>query len=255
MHPLILTLLLTLALPRAASAQAPDAALDALVAAYPRVLARHDGRSIVFRDGTTMPAHDGVDKSHAQRLQRASILDQFHDTYPRGQLTAPPLTDPGRYRNEAFFSRMYGDCRKGGVRPQLVAVRWLPKTWGKPVYVTRVNGVADALRAVSAEIDALPAAIRRAAWPAAGVFSCRAVADTGRLSMHSYAAAIDLNTAVSDYWLWRGSKDGMRPYRNRIPQEIVDIFERHGFIWGGKWRHYDTMHFEYRPELLGMRRR
>ena len=27
-------------------------------------------------------------------------------------------------------------------------------------------------------------------------------------------------------------------------------FETHGFIWGGKWYHYDTMHFEYRPELL-----
>jgi hypothetical protein len=35
-----------------------------------------------------------------------------------------------------------------------------------------------------------------------------------------------------------------------MPHEIVDIFERHGFIWGGKWYHYDTMHFEYRPELL-----
>jgi D-alanyl-D-alanine carboxypeptidase-like protein len=33
-----------------------------------------------------------------------------------------------------------------------------------------------------------------------------------------------------------------------MPRDIVDIFERHGFIWGGKW--YDTMHFEYRPELL-----
>ena len=32
--------------------------------------------------------------------------------------------------------------------------------------------------------------------------------------------------------------------------KIVEIFERHGFIWGGKWYHYDTMHFEYRPELL-----
>jgi hypothetical protein len=30
----------------------------------------------------------------------------------------------------------------------------------------------------------------------------------------------------------------------------VEVFERHGFIWGGKWNHYDTMHFEYRPELL-----
>ena len=24
----------------------------------------------------------------------------------------------------------------------------------------------------------------------------------------------------------------------------------HGFIWGGKWYHYDTMHFEFRPELV-----
>jgi peptidoglycan L-alanyl-D-glutamate endopeptidase CwlK len=30
----------------------------------------------------------------------------------------------------------------------------------------------------------------------------------------------------------------------------VTIFENHGFIWGGKWYHFDTMHFEYRPELL-----
>jgi hypothetical protein len=37
---------------------------------------------------------------------------------------------------------------------------------------------------------------------------------------------------------------------NRIPWEIVEVFEKHGFISGGKWYHYDTMHFEYRPELL-----
>lgn len=45
------------------------------------------------------------------------------------------------------------------------------------------------------------------------------------------------------------------PYRNRMPQQIIDIFERHSFIWGGKWYHYDTTHFEYRAELLGMRGR
>jgi hypothetical protein len=69
--------------------------------------------------------------------------------------------------------------------------------------------------------------------------------------MHAFAAAIDLNIDYSDYWLWhRPAADGSIAYRNRMPQEIVDIFERHGFIWGGKWYHYDTMHFEYRPELL-----
>ena len=34
------------------------------------------------------------------------------------------------------------------------------------------------------------------------------------------------------------------------PREIVAAFEAQGFIWGGKWYHYDIMHFEYRPELL-----
>jgi hypothetical protein len=43
---------------------------------------------------------------------------------------------------------------------------------------------------------------------------------------------------------------GKGGYRNRMPMEIVEIFEKHGFIWGGKWGHFDTMHFEYRPELL-----
>ena len=61
----------------------------------------------------------------------------------------------------------------------------------------------------------------------------------GRSNRHKYAFA--------DYWLWK-PKDA--PYRNRVPFEIVQIFERHGLIWGGKWAHFDTMHFEYRPELL-----
>jgi hypothetical protein len=204
-----------------------------------------------------MPASDGrSNKTFEQLLNHASILDQFRLRYPRGKLTRPPAVndDPGRFRNEAFFIKMYGDCRKGEVRRHLTEIRWLPRTWGRRIYVTRVNGVARRLRAISAEIDALPPHIKRAAFPIAGTWSCRTVADTNRLSMHSYAAAIDLNTAVSDYWLWRKTADPI-PYRNRMPQQIVDIFERHGFIWGGKWYHYDTMHFEYRPELLGMRGR
>ena len=39
-------------------------------------------------------------------------------------------------------------------------------------------------------------------------------------------------------------------YRNRIPWEIVEVFEKHGFVWDGKWYHFDTMHFEYRPEII-----
>ena len=39
-------------------------------------------------------------------------------------------------------------------------------------------------------------------------------------------------------------------YENKMPHDIVKVFEKHGFIWGGRWYHYDTMHFEFRPEIL-----
>nr|WP_287226451.1 M15 family metallopeptidase [Mesorhizobium sp.] len=37
---------------------------------------------------------------------------------------------------------------------------------------------------------------------------------------------------------------------NNIPLPIVEVFEKNGFIWGGRWYYYDTTHFEYRSELL-----
>ncbi|MCA1755657.1 MAG: M15 family metallopeptidase [Spirochaeta sp.] len=31
---------------------------------------------------------------------------------------------------------------------------------------------------------------------------------------------------------------------------MLEVFERHGFVWGGKWLSFDPIHFEYRPEVL-----
>jgi hypothetical protein len=227
-------------------------ALDRLVAAYPSALAGHDDKALHWRDGTVMPLSDGAeDKTLPELLRHASIIDQFRISYPAGPLPKPPDVDadPGRFRNAAFFAKMYGECRKGEVSTHLVSLPWLPKSFGKPIVITSLNGVDRQLRAVSAEIDALPDQIKRAAYPIAGTYNCRAVADTGQPSPHSYGIAIDLNTAISDYWYW-SARNGPIVYRNRMPAEIVAIFEKHGFIWGGKWYHFDTMHFEYRPELL-----
>ncbi len=227
-------------------------ALDNLVAAYPQALVGHDGKMLRWRDGTLMPVSDGArSKTFSELLRHASIIDQFRIPYPRGPLEKPPAVDadPGRFRNTAFFTKMYGDCQKGEVAPRLVSLAWLPAAWGQSIRVTSVNGVDEHLRAVAAEIDALPAKIKRAAYPIAGTYNCRAVADTGQPSPHGWGIAIDLNTAFSDYWYWQPHNGSIR-YRNRLPEEIVSIFEKHGFIWGGKWYHLDTMHFEFRPELL-----
>jgi D-alanyl-D-alanine carboxypeptidase-like protein len=237
----------------ATSARANDV-LDSLVAAYPATLAGHDVGSVTFRNGVRLDAGALHEKAPLEwLLSHASIRDQFLLSYPRSALTSPPADnfDPGRYRNRAFFNAMYGNCGKGEVEDHLVSVVWLPQSWGKAVRVTRVNGVAMQLRAVSDEIEKLPLAIRRAAWPIEGDYDCRNVADDGQPSMHAYGAAVDLNLHWSGYWLWdEGQNARVIRYRNRMPQDIVDAFERHGFIWGGKWYHYDTMHFEYRPELL-----
>jgi len=239
----------------AAKAETTAERLDRLVRAYPQFLARHDGDHVIWRDGTSMPVSDGIEnKPFEDLLRKATILDQLSLNYPPGKSIPPELNvDPGRFRNDAFFKKMYGDCNAGDVTKNLVTVIWLPRSWGKSIQVTRINGVADRLREISAEIDELEPAIKAAAYPIAGVYSCRPVADTGKMSVHGYAAAIDLNLKYSDYWLWAGKSKAI-PYKNRMPQQIVDIFERHGFIWGGKWYHYDTMHFEYRPELLSEKR-
>ncbi len=63
---------------------------------------------------------------------------------------------------------------------------------------------------------------------------------------HRYGIALDLEKKVSTSRL----PDPENRYRNEVPQKIVEIFEKHGFVWGGRWYHYDTGHFEYRPEMF-----
>lgn len=223
-----------------------------LVGAYPDELAGFDGTNLIWRDGTRMPVDDGAHvKSFEEQLRQGSILDQLRLPYAEGAPLLPPQDDPGRVRNRAFFDKMYGDCKLGGVAPKLVSVVWLPNTWGHVIRITSVNGVNRHLEAISRELDELPAEDKKYLYPPGGTYNCRNVADTGGTSMHAWGAAIDINTRFSDYWLWRERAGDAPVYVNRIPAEIVAIFERHGFIWGGRWEHFDTMHFEYRPEFLG----
>jgi len=226
-----------------------------LLAGYPDRLDRIDGNELVWRDGTRMRLDDGKGtKAFQQWLNDPDIEDTLAVPYPTGDLTTPPAkdVDPGRARNTAFFNKVYGDCRKGEVEKNLTTIVWLPKKAGQRLRVNKVNGVAEALQAVSRELDALPARFDKYLFPSAGTYNCRVIAGTNRVSAHGHAIAIDVAVKHTDYWRWsKPGKDGAYAYKNKIPMEIVRIFEKHGFIWGGKWHHYDTMHFEYRPELVG----
>ena len=226
-----------------------------LVSTYPDFLTGHDDNNLIWRDGAKMGFDDGAEKTFQERLERADVEDQFTIPYPLGEMLSDPEVDfdPGRIRNTAFLTKMYGDCRRRGeVDKKLVDVIWLPKHGAKKIRATPVNKVAEKMQLVSNELDALPEEMQKYLRPIAGTYNCRDVANTSRSSAHAFGIAIDLNSAFGDYWEWSGRRRSaeMPPYRNRIPNEIVAVFEKHGFIWGGKWFHFDTAHFEYRPELL-----
>jgi hypothetical protein len=87
----------------------------------------------------------------------------------------------------------------------------------------------------------------------------RNIAESQSRSYHSYGVAIDILprslAGKQTYWLWSADwrEDWWNvPYNERYhpPAAVVSAFEVHGFVWGGKWFLYDTMHFEYRPEVM-----
>jgi len=226
--------------------------IDNLITAYPDFLKGRDTDHLIWNDGERMRIDDGKSKSFKQLLDQPDIQDQFTWPYPTGHSSyAPPgfNVDPGRVRYEPLFKKMYGTTR-AAVKKHLVRIKWMPKTSNKSVLITSVNGVDKKLSAISRELDALPKKLKKYADNIVGTYNWRTISGTKRLSAHSFGIAIDLNVGYAHYWKWDLKSKGKISYNNRIPREIVEIFERHGFIWGGKWYHYDTMHFEYRPELL-----
>jgi hypothetical protein len=193
-------------------------------------------------DGTRVPFDDGKAKTFAERLAAPDIEDMFAIPYRPGPIRPVSVEDedPGRVRVEGIFAATYGP------RPAALQIR--VRFLGLPVRVHR--RVAPALARVAGRLararrqdPSLAPFLARLS----GSFVDRKIAGTTRTSAHAFGIAIDLDAAQSDYWRWRRQPQ----WRNRIPQAIVDAFEAEGFIWGGRWYHYDTMHFEYRPELFG----
>ena len=214
----------------------PPAPLACLVRYYDAT-ARHDdgGWSLALADGTTVPYADAK--------------EVYELVYPTGPIR--PITevdfDPGRVRIDPLMVATYGKSAKD-VQASLVAVR----LGGKFFMVHRK--IEGPLRRVAARIDAAmrrdPSLARFFESPG-GTFNWRRIAGTDMLSMHSWAIAIDLDIKRANYWHNETTNESARlHWKNSYPQAIVDAFESEGFVWGGRWYHFDTMHFEYRPELL-----
>lgn len=222
----------------------------ALLRAYPDMIVGYEDNMLTMADGTKITYDDGREKDFDTMLDQSDPEDMFFVAY-RSDSIPEYLADAGRSRCEQLFKSMYGNSQ-GAVSSRLVNVDW----FGEKVRFTGVNGAADSLRAVARELANYPEL--KPYLASSGTFYWRQVRGANRLSAHSYGIAIDVGVPLSDYWLWKnpGAKETSHiNYVNRMPRQLVEVFERHGFVWGGAWYHFDTMHFEFRPEILAYARR
>jgi hypothetical protein len=227
------------------------AAKAALLKAYPGLFTI-SGDVLTWNDGTKMIWDDGRQRTPAQLDESPDIEDMFHYLYPpasAGPLTPPVDFDPGRIRYKPFFKKLYGASAQA-VSRHLVSVKWLPKFGRATLRVASSFGIGQRLAKISEGLQAMSPDLKSFGFKPGGGFNWRLVAGTNHLSMHAFGAAVDINVRYADYWRLHPSASGRVPFKNRIPMAIVALFEKYGFIWGGRWYHYDTMHFEYRPELL-----
>ncbi len=191
--------------------------------------------------GADLPWDDERDKTLDQALEDPDLQDMLARPYPTGPIQA--ITDedhdPGRVRVDALFGATYD-------KRELAPISFL----GHRLRVHRRAHAAFA-RVEESLRQAMRQDPRLRPWVArfSGTFVERKIAGTERASSHSYGISIDLDAARTNYWRWQRPLAPLK-WRNTVPQALVDAFERAGFIWGGRWYHYDTMHFEYRPELF-----
>ncbi len=228
-----------------------------LIKAYPQDICGFEGNELVFCDGTRLlyvvkPGVPEEPQGIRETDSLADLEDQMSQVYPKGPLRGAVRGNPGRLRYEPFFQKLYGSDSQA-VSAQAVSLRWPDPQGEQVIQVSGRQGIPDKLTRIAQKLLSMDPTLIRYFKPIGGSMIWRMIQGTSRLSMHSFGIAVDLRQLYADYWRWDFDKRGklsstMPP--NRIPEAIVLAFEEEGFIWGGKWQRYDTMHFEYRPELF-----
>lgn len=191
-----------------------------------------DGRRVVYADASP-PVRDADGA-----LREATVQQSMAELYPLGAPdTLTPQGNAGRDRSTALLKTLYGDSAK--------KLRRATVRLGKETVILSETAAAAFARVV-VELEPLAGnpLLARFIFPLGGGLHWRTIANSNRLSSHSFGIAVDLNPDAGPYWRLTPRGDTL------YPQKIVEIFERNGFIWGGRWEHFDLMHFEYRPEII-----
>ncbi|MCY6960017.1 M15 family metallopeptidase [Clostridium brassicae] len=224
-----------------------------LMMAYPEyikdVRVENDKIYLVMNSGNKVIYDDKREKKFDEKVNNPDIQDMMEQLYPLSDINNLMDSDynPGRVRIYPLLKEVYGSS-KSSVEKNLVNVR----AGNKQCLFNKNNNAANSLKKVMEEINSLSKAqgnIYSIVFPVNGTFNYRVIAGTNRLSPHSFGTAIDLKSDKRDYWKWASREQGQKRLES-YPREVVEIFEKNNFIWGGKWGKFDILHFEYRPELI-----
>lgn len=225
-----------------------------LMLSYPQHIVDVEKKSddevyIIMKSGKKIIYDDKKEKNHEVKLTNPDLQDMLEQDYPLEKNTEimDKNFDPGRARHYELLSEVYGNS-KGAIGKNLATLKY-----GYTNY--QFNKQNDANASLEAALkELMPLAKSRSdigsiLYPASGTFNYRVISGTGRLSPHSYGIAIDLKSDKRDYWKWSSEKAGKERLSD-YPKELVEAFEKNNFVWGGKWGHFDILHFEYRPEII-----
>ncbi|EJO5348443.1 M15 family metallopeptidase [Clostridium botulinum] len=204
---------------------------------------------IIMESGRKILYDDKKDKNFQEKIYNSDIQDMMEQIYPLD--TTCKLMDknfdPGRFRVYSLLEDIYGNnstqIQKNfkTISTAYGTVQFNNKTKG----ADNLKNVLDELHSISKNNNKINSHIS----PINGTFNYRHIAGTNLLSPHAFGIAIDLVRDNRDYWKWATEKQGAERLAS-YPKEIVETFEKNNFIWGGKWNHFDTLHFEYRPEII-----
>ncbi|WP_283591358.1 M15 family metallopeptidase [Clostridium butanoliproducens] len=204
---------------------------------------------LVTKSGNKIVYDDKKEKTQQEKLANGDLQDMMEQIYPLEKIDdlMEENFDPGRIRAYSLLNEVYGSSREQ-IEKNLTNVNFAYQNYR----FNKNNSAAESLDKVSKTLLELTKTNNKIGAfinPANGTFNYRIISGTGRLSAHAYGIAIDIASDKRDYWKW-ATRDQGKARLLQYPDELVKIFEENNFIWGGKWGHFDILHFEYRPEII-----
>lgn len=197
------------------------------------------GEELGIESGNALLLYTGI---HSPREVRKDLLELVGDE-ASVTILGPDL-DPGATQTavltggsvaEAVGTFRYTVLGGGRIAPQQSWVSANIRTEPVPILgsMTCHRVVFPQLRAALLEIQQRGLADEINVDEYAGCFYPRFIAGSQQLSLHSFGIAFDINVPGNQ----RGTV-------GEIDRDVVSIFKRWGFAWGGDWSWTDPMHFE-----------